>query len=106
MLTGLVEAASEPSDTDALAWITSQSFRKTNATILDDAGLSPRQIADQLGHARPSLTMGVYMGRGVQSGMAAAPLEDAVPPHPADSKVGGLVDKGRAPPTGPGSTRA
>ena len=55
-------------EADALAWITSHSFRKTNATILDDAGLSTRQIADQLGHARPSLTMDVYLGRGARAG--------------------------------------
>jgi hypothetical protein len=40
--------------------------------------LSARRIADQLGHARPSLTMDVYMGRGAKSGAAAAALEEAV----------------------------
>jgi integrase len=45
--------AAEGSQADALAWITSHSFRKMTATILDDAGQSARQIADQLGHARP-----------------------------------------------------
>ena len=38
-------------------------FRKTTATHLDQAGLSARVIADQLGHARPSMTQDVYMGR-------------------------------------------
>ena len=65
-LTLLAQEATKPTETDALAWITSHTFRKTNATILDDAGLSARQIADQLGNARPSLTMDVYMGRGCQ----------------------------------------
>jgi integrase len=74
----LATEASKPTDADALAWITSHSFRKTNATILDEAGLSARQIADQLGHARPSLTMDVYMGRGAKSGAAAAALEEAL----------------------------
>lgn len=37
---------------------TFQSFRKTVATALDQAGLSPRDIAEYLGHADPSLTMG------------------------------------------------
>jgi hypothetical protein len=32
---------------------------QTNATILDDPALSAPQIADQLGHARPSLTLDV-----------------------------------------------
>lgn len=48
---------------EALAWITSHSFRKTTATILDEAALSARLVADQLGHSRPSMTQDVYMGR-------------------------------------------
>jgi integrase len=34
---------------EELAWITSHSFRKTAATILDQAALSARLVADQLG---------------------------------------------------------
>ena len=30
-------------------------------TILDEAALSARLIADQLGHARPSMTQDVYL---------------------------------------------
>jgi integrase len=56
-------------------WITSHTLRKTVATRLDDAGLTARQIADQLGHARPSLTQDVYMGRKVASTDAARILE-------------------------------
>jgi integrase len=56
-------------------WVTSHTLRKTVATRLDDAGLSARQIADQLGHARPSLTQDVYMGRKVASTDAARILE-------------------------------
>ncbi|MDT4947899.1 MAG: hypothetical protein QOJ37_494, partial [Pseudonocardiales bacterium] len=41
----------------------------------DDAVLSARQIADQLGHARPSLTLDVYMGRIVVSSDAAHVLD-------------------------------
>lgn len=52
-------------------WVTSHTFRKTVATALDEAGLSARQIADQLGHARPSLTQDVYMGRKVATRAAA-----------------------------------
>lgn len=52
-------------------WVTSHTFRKTVATRLDEAGLSARQIADQLGHARPSLTQDVYMGRKVVTQEAA-----------------------------------
>lgn len=43
--------------------ITSHNFRKTVATLMDDAGLSSRSAADQLGHAKPSLASDVYMGR-------------------------------------------
>lgn len=34
---------------------------KTAATILDEAALSARLVADQLGHARPSMTQDVYL---------------------------------------------
>jgi integrase len=61
-----------------LAWITSHAFRKTTATILEDAGQSARQIADQLGHARPSLIQDVYMGRRAKNPAAAAALEAAL----------------------------
>jgi integrase len=44
-------------------WVTSHTFRKTVASRLDDAGLSIRHIADQLGHARPSTTLDHYLGR-------------------------------------------
>jgi integrase len=56
-------------------WVTSHVFRKTVATRLDEAGLSARQIADHLGHNRPSLTQDVYMGRGLPSPAAAAALQ-------------------------------
>ena len=56
-------------------WVTSHSFRKT-ATILDQAGLFARVNADQLGHARSSMTQDVYMGREFVDGRAAAALED------------------------------
>ncbi|WP_230207896.1 site-specific integrase [Microlunatus sp. Gsoil 973] len=44
-------------------WLTSHTFRKTVATLLDDEGASARRIADQLGHARVSMTQDVYLGR-------------------------------------------
>jgi len=49
--------------TNGFAWVTTHVFRKTAATILDEAGLSARVIADQLGHSRQSLTQDVYMAR-------------------------------------------
>jgi integrase len=55
-------------------WVTSHVFRKTVATRLDEAGYTAREIADQLGHARPSLTQDLYMGRNVVSARAAHTL--------------------------------
>lgn len=57
-------------------WVTSHVFRKTCLTLLDEAKLTPRQVADVAGHADPSMTQRVYMGRGVASEEAAAALED------------------------------
>lgn len=59
-------------------WVTSHSFRKTTATMLDEAGLSARVIADQLGHTRPSMNQDVYMGRKVVDARVAEALEDAL----------------------------
>lgn len=56
-------------------WVTSHTFRKTVATRLDEAGLSARQIADHLGHAQPSMTLDVYMGRRVAVADAANALD-------------------------------
>jgi integrase len=57
------------------SWVTSHTFRKTVATRLDEAGFSPRQVADQLGHANPSMTLDVYFGRHVVSAAAAKVLD-------------------------------
>jgi integrase len=46
------------------AWVTFHTLRKTVATLLDEAGLIARQIADILGHAHPSMTQNTYLGRG------------------------------------------
>jgi len=56
------------------SWVTSHTFRKTVATRLDEAGFTPRQVADQLGHANPSMTLDVYFGRQVVSADAARVL--------------------------------
>ena len=55
--------------------ITSHWLRKSVATAMDEAGLSARNAADQLGHARPSITQDVYFGRGVADTGAAVVLE-------------------------------
>jgi integrase len=64
--------------TAGFRWVTSHVFRKTCATILDDAGLSARTVADQLGHSRPSLTQDAYMGRKIVNPATAAALERAL----------------------------
>lgn len=63
---------------EALGWVKSHNLRKTTATILDEAGLSARVVADQLGHSRPSMTQDVYLGRRVKAPEAAAALERAL----------------------------
>ncbi len=65
----------EARGTKDFAWVKSHVFRKTAATVLDDAKLTSRQIADQLGHARPSITQDVYMGRTTVSQDNATALE-------------------------------
>lgn len=44
--------------------VTSHSFRKSVATLIDDEGLSARIAADHLGHSRISMTQDNYMARG------------------------------------------
>ena len=56
-------------------WVTSHVFRKTVATLMDNAGLSSRAAADQLGHANTSMTTDVYFGRKIATTGAAAVLE-------------------------------
>lgn len=62
-------------DAGPWAWVTSHTFRKTVATRLEEAGFTPRQVADQLGHANPSMTLDVYFGRQVVSAATAAALD-------------------------------
>lgn len=71
-------ALREARGSDGFAWVTSHVFRKTAATIMDEAGLSARAIADHLGHAKPSITQDTYLGRGIASPAAAAALEHAL----------------------------
>ena len=73
-------------------WVTSHVFRKTAATLLDEAGISARKIADQLGHSQVSVTQDVYMGRKIASEDAARVLEIIGRPHQAE--VTARVDNG------------
>ena len=59
----------------SLSWVTSHNFRKTVATVLDEAGHTGRQVADQVGHSKVSMTQDVYMGRKVANPEAAKDLE-------------------------------
>ena len=47
-----------------VAEVTTHSFRKTVATLIDDEGLSARIGADHLGHTHVSMTQDRYMARG------------------------------------------
>jgi integrase len=55
-------------------WVTSHNFRKTAATLLNDGGLTVREIADQLGHKRISVTQDTYFGRAQPSPKVATLL--------------------------------
>ncbi|MCU1675615.1 MAG: site-specific integrase [Frankiales bacterium] len=46
-----------------LPWATPHTFRRTVATLAHEAGAPLSVIADQLGHADPSMTARVYLGR-------------------------------------------
>jgi integrase len=56
-------------------WVTSHTFRRTVATLMDQSGLTARAAADQLGHSHPSLTQDVYYGRRIANTGAAYVLE-------------------------------
>jgi integrase len=58
--------------------VTSHSFRKTVATLIDEGGLSARVGADQLGHAKVSMTQDTYMRRGQVHSEVADLLDAAV----------------------------
>jgi integrase len=64
------------------SWVTIRTFRRSVATILDAAGLSARQIADQLGQSKISTTQDVYMGRRAPGRAAADALEVIRPSAP------------------------
>lgn len=58
--------------------VTSHSFRKSVADLIDDEGLSARVGADQLGHAKVSMTQDKYMSRGRVHSEVAALLDRAI----------------------------
>lgn len=58
--------------------VTSHSFRKSVATLIDDEGLSARIGADHLGHSRISMTQDKYMARGRSHKAVADALDRAI----------------------------
>src|SRR4051794_5694896 len=62
------------------SWVTSHVFRKTCATLLDESELSARQIADQLGHAKVSMTQDHYLGRRLTNRRTAQALDRTIGP--------------------------
>ncbi|MEN3302543.1 MAG: hypothetical protein V7633_4601, partial [Pseudonocardia sp.] len=62
-------------DEAGFGWVTSHVFRQTVITVLDEAGLSTREVADQAGHSPIGQTQD-YMARGIASERAAEVLED------------------------------
>ena len=83
--------------------VTSHSFRKTVATLIDDAGLSARIGVDHLGHAKVSMTQDRYMSRGRVHNQVADLLDRAV----ADKNDDLYLRRRRKPPltSAPGTTR-
>ncbi|WP_445165897.1 site-specific integrase [Mycolicibacterium sp. Dal123E01] len=58
--------------------VTTHSFRKSLATLIDDEGLSARIGADHLGHAHVSMTQDRYMSRGRIHPQVAALLDRTI----------------------------
>lgn len=52
-------------DDAGFRWAVPHTFRKTVATLLAEAHI-PLADTDQLGHADPSMTMSVYLGRDLE----------------------------------------
>lgn len=63
-------------------WFTSHVLRKTVATDMDEAGLTARDVANQLGQARISIAQDVYMSRKSVGSRAAQVLEARDPDAP------------------------
>jgi integrase len=66
--------------------VTAHTIRRSVATLMDSAGLTAREAADQLGHARVSMTTDHYFGRRARATGAADVLEAIGPPPTEDGK--------------------
>lgn len=58
-------------DEAGFEWAIPHTFRRTVATLLHEAGIPLAAIADQLGHADPTMTMSVYLGRDLEGDKSA-----------------------------------
>jgi integrase len=70
--------------------MTFHAWRKTTATVLDEAGATARMIADQLGRSRVSMTQDVYLGWRSREYRVAAALA-GVDPRASGESVGESV---------------
>ncbi|MHA6795733.1 hypothetical protein ACVGVM_19785 [Pseudonocardia bannensis] len=69
--------------------MTSHVYRKTVATLVDAAGLTARQAADQLGHTKMSMPQDNYFGRKIVRAGAAQMLERFAETPTGERKSGG-----------------
>ena len=65
----------EALDRAGYEWVTSHVMRKTVAAVLKEAGITVREIADQLGHASTGITERHYLEKGVRTDKQAAVLD-------------------------------
>ena len=62
-------------------WVTSHTFRRTAATVLDEQKLTPRGISGYMGHARPSFTQDKYMDKRAEDRAAGEAMDRAMRPQ-------------------------
>lgn len=65
-------------DAAGFGWFTTHVCRKTAITIMDEQQLTAREIAGHVGHARPSITMDVYMDLRSRGRSTADALDSAM----------------------------
>lgn len=58
-------------DDAGFGWAIPHTVRRTVATLLREAGIPLVSIADRLGHADPTTTMSVYLGRNLEGDKSA-----------------------------------
>ncbi|MEI7055393.1 tyrosine-type recombinase/integrase [Nocardioides sp. CCNWLW239] len=76
-------------------FLSTHTYRKTVATLLDESGMTGRQIADQLGHSRVSMTQDKYLGRGAVNTGNVRALEAVNPDRDpnAENPESGQIDE-------------